>query len=199
MRSNAMIWWMVMWGAPVAGVTPGATAQDPPLPRGTSNVRVLSHVPLGDGPAFTRSDLDMEQELARPYVYIGRNRGPRGFDIVSVADPEHAEVIYRWRIENDELHVGNGGQDNKYFKVDGRYYLAQSFQFRQGGPDADLGAIVFDLVILRPGGFARFVLGSAITTIVLPIALITGQTEEIVQTLIGDPAEYTFVRELGDF
>ena len=34
---------------------------------------------------------------------------------------------------------------NKYFKLRGRYYDVQSFQFAAGGPDADLGAIVFDV------------------------------------------------------
>ncbi len=59
--------------------------------------------------------------------------------------------------------------------------------------------IAFDVVILRPAGFVRFVLGSVIATVVLPFALISGQTEEIVETLIGEPGEYTFLRELGDF
>jgi hypothetical protein len=67
-----------------------------------------------------------------------------------------------------------------------------------GGAERVL-AITFDLLILRPAGFARFVLGSAIASVVLPFALISGQTEEIAETLIGDPGEYTFLRELGDF
>ena len=29
-----------------------------------------------------------------------------------------------------------------YFKIQGRYYFVQSFQFSQSGPDADLGAVV---------------------------------------------------------
>ncbi len=62
-----------------------------------------------------------------------------------------------------------------------------------------VAAIAFDLVVLRPAGFVRFVLGSVIATVVLPFALISGQTEEIVETLIGEPGEYTFLRELGDF
>ncbi len=62
-----------------------------------------------------------------------------------------------------------------------------------------VAAIAFDVVILRPAGFVRFVLGSVIATVVLPFALISGQTEEIVETLIGEPGEYTFLRELGDF
>ena len=35
--------------------------------------------------------------------------------------------------------------DPKYFKHDGRYYLVQSVQFAPGGPNVDLGAVVFDV------------------------------------------------------
>ena len=60
-------------------------------------------------------------------------------------------------------------------------------------------AIAFDLVVLRPAGFARFVLGSVITTLVIPFTLISGQTEEVVQQLVTEPGKYTFQRKLGDF
>ena len=33
----------------------------------------------------------------------------------------------------------------RYFKTHGKYYYVQCFQFAQGSPDADLGAIVFDV------------------------------------------------------
>ena len=35
--------------------------------------------------------------------------------------------------------------DGKYFKIDNRYYYAQSLQFQQGTPDADLGAVILDV------------------------------------------------------
>jgi hypothetical protein len=35
--------------------------------------------------------------------------------------------------------------EGKYFKLHGRYYYVQCFQFNQGSPDVDLGAIVFDV------------------------------------------------------
>lgn len=60
-------------------------------------------------------------------------------------------------------------------------------------------AIAFDLLILRPAGLARFVLGSAIATVVIPFALVSGQTAEVVEQLIGEPGAYTFQRKLGDF
>jgi len=51
-------------------------------------------------------------------------------DIVSIEDPERPEVIYRWRIEDQDLHLGTGGMDVKHFKINDRYYVVQSLQFR---------------------------------------------------------------------
>ncbi len=62
-----------------------------------------------------------------------------------------------------------------------------------------VAAITFDLLILRPGGLARFLLGSVIAPIACPLALATGDAEDVMQRLVGQPAEYTFLRELGDF
>jgi len=95
--------------------------------------------------------MDVEQELSRPYAYVGRARlgrggaGPRGMDIIDIADPSNPEVLYEWRIEDQDLHLGAGGPDVKHFKVDDRYYVVQSLQFGQGGPDSDLGAVVLDV------------------------------------------------------
>jgi len=109
----------------------------------SSNVHVLSHVPLGW--KFTIADIEIEQELSRPYVYVQRDFGPAGFEIISIKDPAHASVIYSWRIERPELHTGRGGSDGHYFKYQGRYYYVQTFHFAQDGPDTDVGAIVFDV------------------------------------------------------
>ena len=122
------------------------SAQYPPGQRSSQNLHVLSHLPIGR--MFTVADLEIEQELARPYAYVSRMHGSTysaGFTIVDLRDPRNVRVSYEWRIEDPELHEGPGGMDNKYFKLGGRYYDVQSFQFRLGGPDADLGAIVFDV------------------------------------------------------
>ncbi len=110
---------------------------------GAPTSRCWRTLPLGA--PLTASDLDIEQELSRPYVYIARRYDEAGFDIVSVADPRKPELIYRWRIENIELHQGRGGTDPKHFKLNGRYYVVAPFQFEQGGPDYDLGAVVVDV------------------------------------------------------
>jgi hypothetical protein len=149
----------------------GAGAYNPmrslkePHQGGSSNMHVLSHVPLGSWSHVM--DIEMEQELSRPYVYVARadwdrgdkNLGPpqtggevsaqairsKGVDIISIKDPLHAKVIYEWRIENQELHSQTGGMDNEYFKLKGRYYDMQSTQFIGSGPDQDMGAVVLDV------------------------------------------------------
>jgi hypothetical protein len=64
---------------------------------------------------------------------------------------------------------------------------------------APVAAVAFDLLILRPAGLVRFVLGSAIASVAIPFALVSGQTDEVVEQLIGEPGAYTFQRKLGDF
>ncbi len=119
------------------------TAEKP----GSDNIEVLGHIPLG--PRLSVADMELEQELDRPYAYVARmvygDAGPRGTDIIDLSDPSNLKVIYRWRIEDQDLHVGTGGMDVKYFKWKGRYYVVQSLQFRQGGPDTDLGAVILDV------------------------------------------------------
>ncbi len=65
--------------------------------------------------------------------------------------------------------------------------------------EAPVVAAAFDLLILRPAGLVRFVLGSAIASVAIPFALVSGQTDEVVEQLIGEPGAYTFTRKLGDF
>ena len=136
-----------------------APAQGPPGEQGSRNVHVLSHVPLGgarplagqtdlfgvDAYGRRTADIELEQDMDRPYVYVSSRFAPSGFSIISIEDPENAEVIYKWVVDNPMLHQGSGALDGKYFKSGGRYYYIQSFQFSGGGPDSDLGAIIFDV------------------------------------------------------
>src|SRR6185503_19514688 len=104
-----------------------------PGEQGSRNIKVMSHIPLGA--ANTVGDIEIEQELSRPYVYVSRmSGGPHdiGFTIVSIKDPTRAKVIYDWRLENRELMDAYGGLRGSYFKLKNRYYYAQSFQIRPG-------------------------------------------------------------------
>src|SRR5579872_3980850 len=70
------------------------------------NVKLVSHVPLAG--AVKVSDIEVEQELSRPYAYLSRGPAPIGFDVVSIKDPSKARRIFSWAIENPELHNGRG-------------------------------------------------------------------------------------------
>lgn len=117
----------------------------PPGERGSDKVTVVAHLPLGIPGSV--SDVEVEQDLDRPYAYVARRVHEKGFDVIDLSNPERARVIHRWRIENEDLHQG-GAMDGRYFKHDGRYYYVQSVQFGQGGPNSDVGAIVFDVTDL---------------------------------------------------
>ena len=143
---------LLLTGLLLAG--PALSAQESPEKRGSDNLTVVSHLPLGG--AESMSDVEIEQDMSRPFAYVGRQMrreqrgvpgapGDRGMDIIDLTDPANPEVIHRWRIEDSDLHVGAGGKDIKTFEWDGRHYVVLSFQFGQGGPNADLGAIVFDV------------------------------------------------------
>ncbi len=140
---------LISLGIPVAGglmhASP-ASSQHPPGQQGSSNIRIVSHLPL-PGPVFDVADIEIEQELSRPYAYVPRLQR-YGFDIIDLKDVERPEVRYSWEIEDADLHQGTGALDGKYFKHRGRYYYVQSFQFRGSGPDVDLGAIAFDVTSL---------------------------------------------------
>src|SRR5579871_5220935 len=110
---------------------------------GSSNIHLVGHVPIGGHLRVT--DADLEQELSRPYAYLGGQRDQVGLTIIDLHDLKNVKLLYKWRIENQELHVGLGAMRPKYFKLDGRYYVALCTQFGQGTPDGDLGLVIFDV------------------------------------------------------
>src|SRR5215467_14530470 len=69
--------------------------QYPPGQQGSSNFHILSHIPLGR--VVTGGDIEVEQELSRPYAYVARINGAvhaAGFNVISLKDPSRAQVIY---------------------------------------------------------------------------------------------------------
>ena len=135
----------------IGAFAPAIRAQDPGVPvipfnqkkGGSEKLHVLSRIPAHDG-AWKAADLEIEQDRDRPYLYLCGfvNFDVQIYDIRNTAAPKK---IYTWTIENPELHRGIGAMDGKYFKTNGRYYYAQSYQFMQGSPDADLGAVILDV------------------------------------------------------
>lgn len=145
------------------GVTTLARAQDPGTSvrafdqkrGGSPTVHLVAHVVNHPG-AWKAADIELEQDPGRPYVYVSGfvNFGTQIYDI---RDPAHPKLVYEWTIENPELHRGIGAMDGKYFKINGRYYYAQSLQFMQGGPDTDLGAVIFDVTGLPDASKVKLV------------------------------------------
>src|ERR1051326_1788116 len=114
--------------------------QPNPLPgeERSANVRVAGHLaPLNASGPYNVSDIELEQELSRPYVYLdraneaGRPNPTIGFDVISLKEPTKPQIIYSWRIDNPELHRGPGSLAPTYIKSHGRYYFLNGFQFQQ--------------------------------------------------------------------
>ena len=104
-------------------LAPLASAQWTPENPGSENVTVLGHVPLGG--KMTVTDMELEQELHRPYAYVGRasilEEGPEGHGHHRhISNPAMPHVLLRWRLEDQDLHMSRGGMDVKYFKWQGR-------------------------------------------------------------------------------
>ena len=129
---------------PLLAQDPGATVpRDDAKRGGSANIRLLAHVENNAG-AWKAADIEMEQDAGRPYVYVSGFVN-NNFQVYDVRNEQAPKLLLNWTIENPELHQGIGAMDGKYFKLGDRYFYVQSFQFAQGGPDSDLGAIVFDV------------------------------------------------------
>ncbi len=122
---------------------PGRAVPDSNKHGGSKKVHEIAHVVTHLGPVKA-ADLEIEQDSSRPYVYVC---GFTNYDtqIYDIRNPAQPKKLYDWTIEHPELHRGAGAMDGKYFKIGSKYYYAQSFQFFQGGPDMDLGAVIFDV------------------------------------------------------
>ena len=56
-----------------------------------------------------------------------------------------------------------------------------------------------DVLFVRPLGTAATIGGFGIFAVASPFAAMAGSTEEVYDTLVQNPADYTFDRDLGDF
>jgi hypothetical protein len=59
--------------------------------------------------------------------------------------------------------------------------------------------IIPDVLLVRPVSFASIAVGFAVFVVSLPVAIPSGSVGHVWQALVADPAEYTFVRPVGDF
>src|SRR2546423_1522152 len=105
-----------------------AQAQRAPGEQGSRNISIMSHIPLGGGGGISISnteirtaDLEIEQELSRPFAYVPMLGWPSTVHFISLKDPRKAQVVYTWTIENPDLHKGLGALSPTYLKIHGRY------------------------------------------------------------------------------
>jgi len=61
------------------------------------------------------------------------------------------------------------------------------------------GAMMYDLVVIRPIGLVATILGSATWLVSLPFSAAGNNVDTATQKLVKDPAGYTFKRPLGEF
>jgi len=60
-------------------------------------------------------------------------------------------------------------------------------------------AAVGDLLVVRPLGTAATIGGFGLFAVASPFAAMADGADEVYDTLVEKPGEYTFVRDLGDF
>lgn len=63
--------------------------------------------------------------------------------------------------------------------------------------EGSAGSMIVDLVFLRVPGMVATAVGGVAFVLSLPFSAAGGNTEEAWQTLVVQPAEFTFVRPLG--
>ncbi len=138
----------------LAFLAPPLYAQSDDAP-GTRNVKLVGHLPLGglqpgpDGrPGRRTGDVELEQNLDRPYVYIARRFAPQGFDIIDLTHPARPRLLTSWQLPDEAPSTEAGTTDITYFMADGRTYVIQAFQFSEGSALAEVGAVVIDVTDL---------------------------------------------------
>ena len=123
--------------------------QPPSTPRQAGQLQRAGDVAHAAGRRRSRTaDIEIEQELSRPYAYVVRMPAGqrRGSTSSSLKDPAKAQRAVHWRIENPELHQGRAALDTDVLQAARAGTTTSSRSSSgQGGPDADLGAVVFDV------------------------------------------------------
>src|SRR5580765_95715 len=78
-------------------------AQHAPGEQGSRNIRIMSHIPLPGGGnhgvanlggiEIRTADIEVEQELSRPYAYVPMWGVPSQLHIISLKDPAKAKIL----------------------------------------------------------------------------------------------------------
>lgn len=76
-------------------------------------------------------------------------------------------------------------------------FSTYAFASDHSSGDPSPGAVVADILVLRPLGFCGTILGAAAFVISLPVAVPTSKMGEVSRLLVEKPYNYTFERPLG--
>lgn len=84
-----------------------------------------------------------------------------------------------------------------FFFVSSQQSLAASDKVTT--PPTEPGLMTADIALARPAGVLATVAGFAIFVVSSPFSAMGGNTKEAWQSLVAEPANYTFKRPLGHF
>jgi hypothetical protein len=82
-----------------------------------------------------------------------------------------------------------------YFPLASSALAQEYFESQEPGG----GAMIFDLVVVRPMGIAATIIGSAAYLVSLPFSASGGNPDTAAEKLVKEPANFTFKRPLGEF
>ena len=78
--------------AAMALTATGVVAQKPPGQQSSPNMKLIAHLPLGD--TLEVADIEVEQEMSRPYAYVSKSLDQIGFDIIDLRDISNPKKIW---------------------------------------------------------------------------------------------------------
>ncbi len=71
--------------------------------------------------------------------------------------------------------------------------------YEDQGSERSAGAMMVDVLAVRPLGFVATVLGTGLFVVSLPFSALGGNVDEVAENLVVGPARFTFVRPLGEY
>src|SRR5437016_1509536 len=98
------------------------------------NMHLMSHIPLGgaqplldskfqsadvEGLGRRTCDIEVEQELSRPYAYVCSRFAPSGFYVIEFKEPAKAHMLWHLTIEDSVMCRGTLARDHAHVNTDG--------------------------------------------------------------------------------
>jgi len=143
---------------------PGLSFAQPQPGLQSRNVELVARHPLGglrstDAPAENGfealgrriSDVVMEQEPDRPFVWVTRRHTPSGVTAVDISRESAPQTVYSWTLDNGNSSEGAGATDVTYLRSGNSVHLVVGVQSEGDSDETDLGAVVLDVSRVASG------------------------------------------------